>query len=130
MTYHRSHVPTNARSERWKREDDAPRLHDEVPHLAALRLNLEERRDDNAIAGTRHSLHVVVGRASALFEVPCGDPKCEDGGHDISATVLEGLFARLPRIEGTNECRGYVGDHSCNRTLRYEALPSYTSSDS
>lgn len=126
MTYHRSQIPTNARSERWKREDEAPRLRDEAPHLMALRLNLEERRDNNAIAGTRHSLHVVVGRASTLFEVPCGDPKCEDGGHDISASVLQGLFTRESRIEGSSECRGYVGDHACNRTLHYEALASYS----
>jgi hypothetical protein len=116
---------TTARSDRWKRENDAPRLKDEVPGVLKLQLELEELQEDRPIAGTRRVRHFVLANASARFEIPCGEEKCEGGGHDVSHEVLSRLRAREPAFSGRNNCGGMVKDRGCDRTLRYAALAEY-----
>src|ERR1700733_10975262 len=60
-------------AERRKREDEAPRLRDQVPHLTSLRLEIEDRCD---VGGTAHTRPVLLSRAPALFLIQCGDPRC------------------------------------------------------
>jgi hypothetical protein len=115
-----------ARSDRWKRENDAPRLKNEVPHLDALRMNLEEFSGGHSIAGTNRIQHVVVAQASARFEIPCGDSKCEEGGHDLTQEVLGHLRSKQPDFEGSSVCNGRVVDRPCERQLKYTAQAKYT----
>src|SRR5262245_54567395 len=58
-------------AERRKREDEAARLHDEVPRLASLKLEIEERGGGGTGAGSNHIRHIVVDTAPALFLLPC-----------------------------------------------------------
>ena len=114
-----------ARTDRWKRENDAPRLKDEVPKLDALRMNLEEYSGAHSIAGTSRIQHVVVAQASSRFEVPCGDSKCEEGGHDLTHEALGHLRAGHLAFEGTSTCVGRVGERPCERILKYSASAKY-----
>lgn len=115
-----------ARSDRWKREDDAPRLKNEVPKLATLRLSLEEYSGGHTVAGTNRIQHVVVAQAASRFEIPCGDSKCEDGGHDLSRDMLSHLRAGHAEFEGSNTCTGHVVERPCERVLKYSALATYS----
>ena len=62
-------------AERRRREDEAPRLSEQVRDLESLRLELEERCGDTG-ASPKYTRRFVVARAPALFFVPCGDPRC------------------------------------------------------
>jgi len=117
---------TTARTDRWKRENDAPRLKDEVPELEKLRMELEELTEDRPIAGTRRVRHFVVAHAAARFEIPCGEEKCEGGGHDLTAEVLARLRQRDAEFSGSSTCRGMVRERNCDRTLEYSAAAEYT----
>ena len=64
--------------ERRQREQEAGKLTDEIPGLVSLRLEIDEMQDDVAVSAARHTRHVVVERAPALFEIPCTDLD-EDG---------------------------------------------------
>jgi hypothetical protein len=116
-----------ARTDRWKRENDAPRLKDEVPNLDTLRMNLEEFSVGHSVAGTNRIQHVVVAQASSRFEIPCGDSKCEEGGHDITREVISHLRAAHTTFEGQSTCVGHVGDRACERQLSYTAAAKYKS---
>jgi hypothetical protein len=72
---------------RRRREDEAPRLSGEVPALTSFRLEVEERA-----GAAKYIRRFVINRASALFVVPCGDPRCA-GEHDLTATVMRALRA-------------------------------------
>jgi hypothetical protein len=123
---YRRNLPTQtSRSERWQRENDAPRLADRVPSVRTLRFELSETRDDHPIVGTRVVRHIIVARAAALFEFPCGDPKCIDGGHDVTGDVIGELLAKRLAFVGKSACRGYVGDHECGRSLAFQAAATY-----
>ena len=124
MNY-RKHGAAAARfAERRRREDDAPRLSDQVPGLTSLRLEIEER---SGVTGTqpRHIRRCVVDRAPALFLVPCGDPRCTDGVHDLTDTVMRALRAHETSFRGTDECLGMVGESRCGRVLHFEATAEY-----
>ncbi len=114
-----------ARTDRWKRENDAPRLKDEVPHVESLRMNLEEFSTGHGVLGSSRIQHVVVAQASSRFEVPCGDSKCEEGGHDLSNSVLGSLRERRADFEGSSTCTGHVGERACERLLKYTAQAKY-----
>src|SRR6266849_2479094 len=79
MMNRRNSVAAQRFAERRRREEDAPRLCDQVPNLVSLKLEIEER---SGVTGVKHIRRVVVDRAPALFLVPCGDSKCADGEHD------------------------------------------------
>lgn len=109
----------NERVERWRREDAAPRLANEVPSLRSLRLVLKDVRADIGVPGKERIQHVVVARAGALFEVPCSDPKCQDGGYDVTHDILRSLKLQRESFEGSAQCRGMVGEHACPCTLLF-----------
>ena len=88
-------------ADRRRREDDAPRLHDAVPALDSLRLEIEERRGGGVLAGGTHIRRIMVEHAPALFDLPCGDRTCKDGGHDL--TRVADPTARLGEITGKTE---------------------------
>lgn len=126
MAYRRGHQPPQARTERWGRDDDAPRLSAEVPQLSELKINVEEWRGEQPVSGTRYTKRILVATAPARFEVPCGEPKCQDGGHDITMDLMRGLRNRATNIECRSECRGAVGDRSCERAVRFVAFATYS----
>lgn len=114
-----------ARSDRWKRENDAPRLRQEVPKLESLRLNLEEFSGGHRVVGTSRIQHVVVAQASSRFEIPCGDSKCEDGGHDVTREMLQQLRGGREAFNGSSVCSGRVGERPCERGLEYSFQAKY-----
>src|SRR5436190_21362789 len=87
-------------AERRKREDDAPRLRATVPKLESLELEFRESRAGVQMADVTHKRRVVVERAPALFELPCQDSACRDGGHDITREVMRALQDGLERFHG------------------------------
>src|SRR5881394_2700311 len=87
-------------AERRRREDQAPRLAQSVPKLEHLRLELEERRPAISASETAHVRHIIISRAPALFELPCQDPRCKDGGHDLTASIMRALRASEGRFAG------------------------------
>jgi len=109
-------------AERRRREDEAPRLRTQVPDLRSLRLEIEDRTD---VGGNTHTRRVVVDQAPALFLVPCGDPRCADGEHDLTATVMRALRSHETSFRGTDECRGSVGPSACSRVLSFDATAEY-----
>ena len=125
MNFNRSKSRRREPPERWQRENDAPRLAATFTTLQKLRLDLTESRDGQRIAGTQRTLHIIVERASTHFEVPCGDPRCADGGHDISYEVMRGLSAGQELCQGEHWCAGYVADRSCGRQLHFSAVAKY-----
>ena len=113
------------RTERWAREDDAPRLLESVPRLKALKFEVDETIDDRTIPGMRRVRHIMVDQAAALFEIPCSDTKCEEGGHDVTQQVLAALAAHEERFEGSDACNGYVGDNPCKRVLVFTGIAEF-----
>ena len=110
-------------AERRRREEEAPNLHNQVPALVSLDLTIEERSGAGA---TKHIRHFVVDRAPALFLVPCGDPRCLDGEHDITMDVMRALRAARTSFEGSDDCMGNIGPSSCLRVLHFAGTASYT----
>ncbi len=126
MMNYRRHSPAAQRfAERRRREDEAPRLCDQVPELVSLRLEIEERSGHTTGAGPKHIRRVVVDRAPALFLMPCGDPRCADGEHDVTTTVMRALRAHETQFQGSDECMGSVGLSACPRVLHFDATAEY-----
>jgi hypothetical protein len=120
---HRRNSPQALRfAERRKREDEAPRLHDEVPSLTSLRLEIEDR---TGAGGATHTRQVLIDRAPALFLIQCGDPRCIDGEHDLTTAVMRALRHRETAFDGVDECRGSVGSSACSRVLHFSAQAAY-----
>jgi hypothetical protein len=123
MMNRRNNSPAALRfADRRQRENDAPRLSGEVPCLMSLRLEIEER---TGVGGTKHIRRIVIGSAPALFLVPCGDPRCTDGEHDLTYAVMRALRARETSFEGTDECMGSTGSSNCGRVLHFDARAEY-----
>lgn len=114
-------------AERRKREDEAPRLRAEIPGLESLKLDIDERRPGVVSAEVAHVRRVVVEHAPALFELPCSDPACQDGGHDLTSRVMRALKEHIESFDGEDTCVGHVGNVSCERILRYVATATYRS---
>jgi hypothetical protein len=112
-------------AERRKREDSAPRLQERVPELKTLILEIHELRGTVAIDESKHVRHIVVPHAPALFDLPCLDPSCVDGGHDVTNQILRSLTAGETRFEGEHACHGRTGSADCQRALRYVAVATY-----
>jgi hypothetical protein len=109
-------------AERRQREDDAPRLSAEAPHLLSLRLEIEEQ---GASAQPKYIRRVVIDTAPALFFLPCADPRCVDGGHDVTAFVMRALRCHTQSSDGTNDCVGSVGSSACARTIHFNVVAEY-----
>lgn len=121
----RNRDAANRFAERRKREDESPRLVAEVPNLESLRLEFEERRPGVISAEVSHIRRVVVEHAPALFEVPCSDPSCTDGGHDLTNGIMRFLRRGEEKFEGEDTCLGQIGNTSCERILRYIGTATY-----
>ncbi len=122
--------PTEAsirQAERRQREDEAPRLATAAPELVSLRLEIEELRDGGRSAEGTYSRPIQVATAPALFEYPCGDRSCKDGGHDFTRTILSAVKAKETKFEGEDSCQGSLGSSGvpCRRTMHIIATASY-----
>jgi hypothetical protein len=109
--------------DRRAREDEAPRLISRVPDLASLEIAIVE------VAGaskSSHRKHVTVASAPALFVIACGDPRCEDGGHDITYDVLRTLQDHQAQKHGEHDCNGQVASVACRRRIEYDVSAAYT----
>jgi hypothetical protein len=113
-------------AERRRREDEARRLHDEVPHLRTLKLEVEEHRREATIAETRHVRHIIVDRAPALFELPCNDPACREGGHDMTDAMTQRLRAQSTDFVLEDVCMGDVRGAPCGRVIRVLTTATYS----
>lgn len=123
MMNRRKNSPAALRfEERRRRENDAPRLCDQVPDLISLRLELEER---SGVTATKHVRRVLIDRAPALFLVPCCDARCADGEHDLTTPVMRALRARETAFRGNDECNGSLGLSTCARVLHFDVLAEY-----
>ena len=126
MYNHRKQSEASQRfAERRKREDEAPRLSTEVPRLKNLQLEIQERTGVSSVAEPKHMRRIVVEHAPALFVIPCGDPRCKDGGHDITHDVLRALRSGETTFEGQDTCVGSQGSGQCARVLHYVAIATY-----
>ncbi len=112
-------------AERRRREDEARRLREQVPSLATLRLEIEERRGTVNAGDPKHLRLVVVDSAPALFELPCGDHACKDGGHDLTDSVLAHLSAGRTRFEVEDPCNGSIGTAHCGCVMRLVGTATY-----
>lgn len=112
-------------AERRRREEAAPRLSERVPKLESLRFEVQEQRAGAAIPESTHVRRIPVPHAAALFEFPCLDSFCKDGGHDLTQTILRQLEARNPKFEAEDACRGQTGNAVCQRVLRVVAHATY-----
>jgi hypothetical protein len=110
-------------AERRRREDEAQRLRERVPALATLRLEVEERR--GTAADPKYLRLIVVESAPALFELPCGDHACKDGGHDLTAAVLAYLASGSTRFEIEDACQGSIGTAYCGSVMRLIGTATY-----
>ena len=110
---------------RREREDSAPRLAHEAPDLVSLRLEIEERSDISSVSQPKYIRRIVVASAPALFLIPCGDPSCADGGHDVTSMIMHALRSHRSAFDGEDGCHGSIGTGSCSRVLRFEAVAEY-----
>ena len=117
---------SEATQEHRQREDASPRLSAEAPHLASLRLMLEEQRGDNAPTGISYVRPIVVATAPAHFAIRCMEPRC-DGRHDVTEPIMQAIRQRLARYVGHSACHGVVNNALCQRTLNYVCEATYRS---
>jgi hypothetical protein len=110
---------------RWQQADDAPRLLSQVPDLDSLRMQIEELGSGRTADGSKHTRLFVLPSAPALFLVPCGDPRCEDGGHDLTREIMASLRAHREQFDGQDSCGGSVGSRPCACVIRYWITASY-----
>ena len=116
---------TQAAAERRQREDAAPRLKERAPRRATLRFELHELRGERRLRETVHVWHIIVDRAPALFDFPCSEEFCRDGGYDIAYEVMRALEVGVSDFEGEDRCVGATGTAVCERVLHFVALATY-----
>jgi hypothetical protein len=109
---------------RRQREDEAPRLLAEIPLLESLNIDVEEHLASGTVAST-HVRRVVVDRAPALFDMPCNDRSCKEGGHDLTRPILLELRRGSTRFEGSHACEGQIGSSRCQMILHYVGHATY-----
>jgi hypothetical protein len=111
--------------ERQQRENEAPRLADEVPGLDTLRLSISFKNGDGS-AMPSHARVVVVQRAPALFWVPCANKDCKHGGYEITQPVLSALKQHKTTFTGAAHCSGETANGSlCTGELQFEGTATY-----
>ncbi len=125
--YRRNTDAADRMRERRRVEDAAPRLAREVPALKTLRLSLSFRRGDIKLLDASYVRVVVVPTAPALFDIPCADSTCREGGHQLTEQLLRSLRDGKTRVTGEVNCRGASGTSGtpCNSVLMYEAEATY-----
>lgn len=110
---------------RQRREDDAPRLLEEVPALKSLRMTMTFLRGEGA-AQSSHVRVIVIERAPAVFHVPCADKNCRSGGHELTPQVMGALRDKKTSFSGSARCDGTLTTgNACDAELRFEAEASY-----
>jgi hypothetical protein len=112
-------------AERVERETDVPRLLSQTPDLRSLYIEISESNRQDSMPSVPYIKRFVLESALALFWVPCGDPRCDGGGHDITHEVLAGLKSKQLRIEGEDFCNGDVGTGMCSRKVKFAAIATY-----
>jgi hypothetical protein len=112
--------------ERRKREDEAPRLRETVPNLASLQLEIEDR--SGVAGGIAYTRRVVLDAAPALFLLRCGEPRCADGEHDLTASIMRALRSQETAFHGEDACTGSIGPSLCPRVLRFKGTATYRTS--
>src|SRR5262249_25365484 len=88
------------REARNQRENAAGKLLLRVPDLISLSLTIREGPPSGCLNNTQYIQRVVVAHAFALFEVPCLNVGCVDGGYDVTREVLSALSSRKVQFEG------------------------------
>lgn len=111
--------------QRAERETAAGKLLARVPRLASISLVIDEKRPEGCVSDTHYIRRVVVEHAPALFEVPCSDRGCQDGGYEITREILAALASSRLEFQGEHACGGRVGTLDCARVLRYKATATY-----
>jgi len=115
-------------ADRRERENSAPRLSREVPELRSLRFEIEEKSAASSVSQPKYIRRIVVANAPALFLIPCGDPNCADGGHDVTFAVMQALHAHRTGFAGADDCVGSLGTAACSRVLHFDAVAEYQAS--
>lgn len=82
----------------------------------------------SGVAKSSHRKRVTVASAPALFVIACGDPRCEDGGYDITYDVMRTLQDRAQSKHGEHECSGQVASVACRRRIEFDVYATYTTS--
>jgi hypothetical protein len=93
-----------------------------LANLPRLQINIEER---TGAGGNTHTRRIVIDAAPALFLAPCGDPRCVDGGHDLTTPVMQALRSREGLFHGEDQCSGSLGPSTCSRVLHFDAIAEY-----
>jgi hypothetical protein len=125
----RTSATTQRTVDRREREVAAPRLHDEVPNLLTLNIEIEERRGGELVGMGSYVRRVVVDRAPALFAIPCGDKSCQDGGHDVTREIMNAVRRGATTLTGEHACGGYLGGSApCATTIHYKIVATYGAS--
>lgn len=114
-------------AERRRREDSAPRLIEQVPNLESVRLELREHRAGVFLPESVHVRPIPVMHAPALFDLPCLDTGCKDGGHDLTESFIRAFQAGTAHLTGEHACRGQTGGAECQRVLNYVVTATYKS---
>jgi hypothetical protein len=110
--------------ERRQKEDQAPRLSQEVPNLESLKLEISDG-EQGMLGSVEHVRRVVVPSAPALFEIVCSNHSCKDGGHDLTSEIMRALRSGQERFEGSDACQGALGSSRCANVLTYVATATY-----
>ncbi len=110
---------------RWQQADESPRLLSEIPGLTSLRLVIEESGSGRTVGGAKHTRLFVVATAPALFVIPCGDPRCEEGGHDVTREIMFQLRSAKTSFEGSDPCNGMAGTAPCGTIIHYYVTATY-----
>jgi hypothetical protein len=111
-------------AERRQREEEAPRLHERVPALKSLRLDIAESRGETN-ADPKHSRIIMVDTAPALFWLTCADHSCKEGGHDITNLMLPNLLSGTTKFSIEDACYGSVGHAECGRRMLVDVTATY-----
>jgi len=122
MPFRRNSLAAQRFAERRRREDEAPRLCEQVPTLRSLRIDIKESFGSGA---TKYTRRYILSSARALFLVPCVDPRCADGEHDLTYSVMHALRARETSFHGSDDCPGNIGSSVCLRVVQFDGSAEY-----
>ncbi len=110
--------------DRRERERQSPRLHERVPELLTLRLDIVEGRGLTT-EDPKHSRIIMVDTAPALFTLKCSDLSCRDGGYELTNTMMRRLLANESSFDIEDTCNGSIGSASCGRSTRVHVTATY-----